>query len=164
MGCIILCISQVTWHVPNAEEIDFSLRIFKELTEPTLTLLDRLLEPGVTRDAKWRNDFCRHLSFVRCAFSGVPTLAKEVMPLGQSVVSAATSDILGEIPEMIGTAEAIESGFCLTDIDDPRHQYFTSIRRRFGQFLHRASVSLRQQGEENTVDAAHMLVRPVTFH
>ena len=63
-----------------------------------------------------------------------------------------------EIPEMIGHIESINSGFCLTDISDPRYQYITSLRRRFGIFLHTASVNLRQQGEENTVDAVDMLV------
>ena len=63
-----------------------------------------------------------------------------------------------EIPEMIASIEPITSGFCLTDPNDPRHQYITSLRHRFGEFLHKASVSLRSQGDENTVDAVHMLV------
>jgi proteasome activator subunit 4 len=63
-----------------------------------------------------------------------------------------------EIPEMIASVEPVNSGFCLTDPTDLRYQYITSLRHRFGEFLHKASVSLRQQGEENTVDAVHMLV------
>jgi proteasome activator subunit 4 len=59
---------------------------------------------------------------------------------------------------MIANIESIKSGFCLTDIADPRYQYTTSLKRRFGIFLHTASVNLRQQGEENTVDAVDMLV------
>ena len=38
---------QVTWHVPNSQEIQFALRIFKELVEPTLSSLESLLEPGM---------------------------------------------------------------------------------------------------------------------
>lgn len=64
-----------------------------------------------------------------------------------------------EIPEMLASLEALNAGFCLTDPSDPRHQYMSGLRWRFGDFLHRASASLRQQGEENTVDAVHMLVR-----
>lgn len=63
-----------------------------------------------------------------------------------------------EIPEMIACIEPLNSGFALSDPNDPRHQYMTSLKRRFGQFLHCASTSLQQQGEENTVDAVHMLV------
>jgi proteasome activator subunit 4 len=59
---------------------------------------------------------------------------------------------------MIASIEPLSSGFCLTDPNDLRYQYITSVRQRFGRFLHSASVSLRQQGEENTVDAVHMLV------
>lgn len=59
---------------------------------------------------------------------------------------------------MIATIEPLNSGFALSDPADPRHQYITGLRRKFGQFLHEASASLQQQGEENTVDAVHGLV------
>ena len=59
---------------------------------------------------------------------------------------------------MIASVEPINSGFVITDPEDPRYQYFLGIKHRFGRFLHSASVSLRQQGEENTVDAVQMLV------
>lgn len=64
-----------------------------------------------------------------------------------------------EAMEMIATIEPVNAAFALSDPADPRHQYITALRRRFGTFLHAASISLRQQGEENTVDAVHMLVR-----
>ena len=63
-----------------------------------------------------------------------------------------------EIPEMIACVEPLNAGFALSDPEDPRHQYITGLRRTFGEFLHKASVSLQQQGEENTVDAVHGLV------
>ena len=64
-----------------------------------------------------------------------------------------------EIPEMIACIEPLNSGFALRDPSDRRHQYITGLRRKFGEFLHKASISLQQQGEENTVDAVHGLVR-----
>ncbi|KAF8898398.1 hypothetical protein BD779DRAFT_1607219 [Infundibulicybe gibba] len=124
----------VSWHVPSFEEIEFTLRIFRELVEPSLVVLNQLLEPHITRNATWRNDFCRHLSLVRNAFSGIPTLAQEILTR-----------------EEIATA----------NMTNPRHQYITSLKRQFGNLLHKASVSLRQQGEENTLDAVHMLVRAI---
>ncbi|KII93397.1 hypothetical protein PLICRDRAFT_694576 [Plicaturopsis crispa FD-325 SS-3] len=150
---------KLTWHVPNVEEIDFTLQIFKELIEPTLATLDALLDNRIARDAVWRNDFCRHLSLVRDAFSGIPTLVKEIIPEHLRSASTETSDTLNELAEMIPSVDPLNSGFCLTDPEDARYQYITSLRRRFGDFLHRASVSLRQQGEENTVDAVRMLIR-----
>ncbi len=73
-----------------------------------LTLLE-----GVLRDEIWRNDFCRyvmlpicfmatifaqintrHLSFVRNAFSGIPTLAKEVISPEELQAALDSSDIL----------------------------------------------------------------------
>jgi hypothetical protein len=59
---------------------------------------------------------------------------------------------------MIASVDPISSGFVITDPEDPRYQYLLGVKHRFGRFLHSASVSLRQQGEENTVDAVQMLV------
>ena len=70
-----------------------------------------------------------------------------------------------EISEMIACVEPLNSGFALADPEDPRHRYITALRRKFGEFLHKASVSLQQQGEENTVDAVHGLVSvPIRLH
>jgi proteasome activator subunit 4 len=60
---------------------------------------------------------------------------------------------------MIASINSLASGFCLTDPQDARYKYITGLRHRFGEFLHAASLSLQQQGEENTVDAVQMLVR-----
>lgn len=59
---------------------------------------------------------------------------------------------------MIASIEPLSSGFALTDISDPRHQYMTELRRHFGELLYKASKSLRSQGEENILDAVQMLV------
>lgn len=67
----------MTWHVPNNEEIAFALELFDDIIGPTLTRLEQLLESNVAKDAVWRNDFCRYLSFVKEAFSGIGALAKE---------------------------------------------------------------------------------------
>lgn len=59
---------------------------------------------------------------------------------------------------MIAMIEPLNAGFALSDPTDPRHQYITKLRQRFGTFLCKASNELRRQGEENTVDAVQMLV------
>ncbi|KAJ7630634.1 hypothetical protein FB45DRAFT_1027837 [Roridomyces roridus] len=151
----------VSWHVPNSDEIDFSCQIFRELVEPALNLLIKLLEPGAVRNTVWSNDFCRHLSFVSNAFSGIPTLIRDVFKPDALRAATKTSDILNEIEEMIGVIEPMNSGFALTDPADPRYAYLSSLRRRFGEFLHDASKSLSQQGEENTVDAVEMLIEGI---
>jgi proteasome activator subunit 4 len=60
---------------------------------------------------------------------------------------------------MVAAIEPLASGFALSDPDDPRHQYMTAMKAQFGQVLLKASTSLRSQGEENILDAVHMLVR-----
>ncbi|KAF8649879.1 hypothetical protein AX16_005641 [Volvariella volvacea WC 439] len=152
---------KIAWHVPNDAEINFVLRIFEELIEPILNTLDGLLAPDVIRDALWRNEFCRHLSFVQNAFAGIPTLIKEHISPKQAYEAAQSSDILNEIPEMIASVPPISSGFCLTDPEDHRYQYINRLKHRFGTFLHKASVALRSQGEENTLDAVNMLITSI---
>ena len=84
---------QVVWHVPNADEIAFAFEIFDELVVPTFDKLEALLGDDVVRDAVWRNDFCRYLSFVRDAFSGIASLAKEEATEEERRVYYATSDL-----------------------------------------------------------------------
>ncbi|EDR15426.1 uncharacterized protein LACBIDRAFT_301740 [Laccaria bicolor S238N-H82] len=172
---------EISWHVPDPEEIGFALQIFKELVEPTLTALEDLLAPGnistcipllqvMLKECYRRCKGCllaerflprSYLTVVRNAFAGIPTLFKEVLSQEELRAAALTSDILDEIPEMIASIQPIHSGFSLTDPQDPRYVYITSLRQRFGTFLHKASETLRQQGEENTVDAVHILLRSV---
>ncbi|KAF9014988.1 hypothetical protein BDQ17DRAFT_1418116 [Cyathus striatus] len=149
---------EICWHIPNDEEIDFSLQIFRELVEPTLLKLETLLMADSVRDAVWRNEFCRHLTLVRNAFAGIPTLFQHKSSPEEVHAAALTSDILGEIPEMIATIEPLASGFSLRNSEDPRYQYISNLHQRFGNFLHDASVALRQQGDQNTVDAVQILV------
>lgn len=66
-----------------------------------------------------------------------------------------------EIPEMIAIIEPLMGGFALEDPEDHRYKYILAVKKRFGIFLHKASVSLLQQGEENTVDAVSMLIRSI---
>ena len=61
---------------------------------------------------------------------------------------------------MIASVEPLSAGFALADPKDPRHQYLTSLKQRFGALLCKASTSMRTQSEENVLDAVHMLVRP----
>lgn len=68
-----------------------------------------------------------------------------------------------EIPEMIAFIEPLNSGFAVPEPEDPRARYYTELRTRFGRFLHDASSSLRQQGEENTVDAVYLLVCVINY-
>ena len=63
---------------------------------------------------------------------------------------------------MIASIDPLKSGFALDDPSDPRHAYMTSIKKRFGELLHKASVMLRSQSEENILDAVLMLVSIMT--
>jgi proteasome activator subunit 4 len=40
---------QLNWHVPNDDEIDFVIQIFREIVEPTLETLENLFKDGMFR-------------------------------------------------------------------------------------------------------------------
>jgi proteasome activator subunit 4 len=42
-----LLVFQVSWHVPDNAEIDFALQVLKEITEPSLSILEGLLKIGM---------------------------------------------------------------------------------------------------------------------
>jgi proteasome activator subunit 4 len=83
----------VPWHVPNEEEIQFAIELFDEVVSPTLTKLEALLEDNVTRDAAWRNDYCRFLLFVQEAFSGIAAIAKEEATQEERDIYYASTDL-----------------------------------------------------------------------
>lgn len=165
------------WHVPNDKEIEYALELFDTLVASTLDSLEGLLKDGVVRDAVWRNDFCRYLSFVKEAFSGVASLAKEEATPEEREEYLRTTDLpyvnplcclnqasdeglhRESLPEMVASGAGVACGYPLNDDNDPRRQKLMKYRRRFANFLISASRVLRQQGEENTVDAILMLVR-----
>ncbi|CCA68831.1 hypothetical protein PIIN_02692 [Serendipita indica DSM 11827] len=148
----------ISWHVPNQDEIAFALEIFEDVVSPTLGRLEALLEGNATRDAAWRNDFCRFISFVQEAFSGIAGLMKQDATQEEKDVYYANTDLPQSIPEMVAWTLPIEVNYPLRDPKDPRHVKIMGYRRRFVEFLLRASRALRQQGEENTVDAIHTVI------
>ncbi|KAG8908485.1 hypothetical protein FRB99_005843 [Tulasnella sp. 403] len=150
---------KVQWHVPNNNEVGFALELLEKLVEPALSTLESLISVDSRRDAVWGNDFCRNLSLVRNAFSGIPSLRKEFISPEETAEGCKTSDVLNELPEFIASVAPIQSGFALQDPSDPRYQTVTALRLRFGKFLHNASLALLRQGDENTVDAVLMLIR-----
>lgn len=59
---------------------------------------------------------------------------------------------------MVAFGPDVEVSYPLSDPEDPRHKRLLGYRRRFVSFLIAASKLLREQGEENTVDAIHAVV------
>lgn len=64
---------------------------------------------------------------------------------------------------MIAHVEPLAANFALEDPEDPRYQYMIKLRSKYGTFLGKASKALREQGDEITVDAVHVLVRTPSF-
>lgn len=85
---------KIEWHVPTPEEIDYALRIFSEIIDPAMMTISRLLSerkcfafvlqsnltvlPANFQDIIWRNDYCRNLSIINYAFSGMAQFVQEL--------------------------------------------------------------------------------------
>jgi hypothetical protein len=37
---------QLSWHVPNDDEIGFAIQIFKDIVDPSISILESLIAPG----------------------------------------------------------------------------------------------------------------------
>ncbi|KAG8888929.1 hypothetical protein FRB98_006471 [Tulasnella sp. 332] len=153
---------QVQWHQPTPEELSFSLEILGDIIEPVLVELETSIGTGVKHDNIWSNNFCRSLCFVRDALSGIPTLWQEYINDEEALAAATSSDVFHELPEFIATVKSIESGFALNDKNDIRYRQVAKLRERISRFLHKASASLRNKGDENTVPAVLMLSEILT--
>ncbi|KAG8823710.1 hypothetical protein FRC18_010687 [Serendipita sp. 400] len=148
----------ISWHVPSQPELDFVMELFDDVVSPTLGKLEDLLADNVTRDLAWRSDFCRLLSYVQEAFSGIAGLMKEDATKEEKELYYANTDLPESLPEMVAWTAQIEVNYPLRDEKDLRRQKLLEHRRRFREFLLKSSQVLRQQGEENTVDAIHMVI------
>lgn len=57
---------KISWHVPNHAEIDLALQIFKDLVDPTLTLLNDLLADGSSLISFWATRVLTMRLITRC--------------------------------------------------------------------------------------------------
>ncbi|PVF98837.1 hypothetical protein CPB86DRAFT_757643 [Serendipita vermifera] len=148
----------IQWHVPNKEEIAFAIELMDDIVALAMERIEKLLEDNVTRDAVWRNDFCRNFAFLQEAFSSIGALAKAEVTQEETDAYYAATDLPKSIPEMIAKWGSIETGYPLRDEKEPRYTKIMQHRRRFADILLRSSRTLRHQGEENTVDAIQAVV------
>jgi proteasome activator subunit 4 len=154
---------KVEWHVPSEVEIDFALELLREMVDPALDVVEKLLaEPALASggkpSAEYINDFCRYLNIVRSAVASIPGLIWLPPPAepGQKA-----SDFGDEVPEFIDQLPHCVAGICLTDPADPRHQYVLGLRERTGRVLHAAVGSLKDNGAEDSIDAVKMIISSI---
>lgn len=157
-----------------------SKRILEEVIHPALNFLESLLNtPTKSRDAIWRNDFCRSavllrtfhekkflililrtLYVVRSSWSGLSSII--LLPSEEPTdphLNPAT-----EVAALTASSVRMIAGFCITNPKDPRFSVVVKHRNQFGQFLHRAAVSLGADSSEfgdDHIDAVLSLIRSI---
>lgn len=65
------------------------------------------------------------------------------------------------MPEFIAAYDNVQSGMCLTDPSDPRHQLVAQLRERTGQTLHNAVQLLKSNGREDSIDCVKMTISSI---
>lgn len=78
--------------------------------------------------------------------------------LAPSLTLCYTSD---EVPEFISTYHTVNSGICLTDPDDPRHQFVDQLRTRAGTLFHEAVHTLKSNAQEDSIDCVKMVISSI---
>ncbi|TFK89763.1 ARM repeat-containing protein [Polyporus arcularius HHB13444] len=151
----------VTWHVPNHDEVEFVLEILDKIAAPALDKVEALLETVGKWDNVARNDFCRYLHAARSVWGGLPTF----LLLGDKEVINPCLNEDVEVPELLVTPLDVKAGFVLTDPNDPQYKRAIAHRSRFGQIVHRAADVLRRESEgEDHIDAVIAVSRAIDVY
>ncbi|KAH9937428.1 ARM repeat-containing protein [Fomitopsis serialis] len=142
--------AEIEWHVPSSDEIAFALEIVDKISSLALSKVEALAKVADNWDEVARNDFCRYLCALRSMWSGLSTLIQE----GPKDVVKPCLNAECELPELLVTSLDVKCGFALTDMKDPQYQKALSLRTRYGEVIHGASVALRQlKGGDDHLDA-----------
>ncbi|EJF66455.1 ARM repeat-containing protein [Dichomitus squalens LYAD-421 SS1] len=153
--------AEVTWHVPNHDEIEFVLEILDRIAAPALDKVEALLETAGKWDSVARNDFCRYLHAARSVWGGLPTF----LFLGPKEVQNPCLNYEVEVPELLVTPLDVKAGFVLTDPSSPQYQRAIAHRARFGAVVHRAASLLTHQNEgEDHIDAVIAVSRAIDVY
>ncbi|KAK4048054.1 Proteasome activator BLM10 [Microbotryomycetes sp. JL221] len=153
----------INWHVPSEAEIDWVIEMLKDIVDPAVDVVERLLsEDGIQDKSEvWTNDFCRHLNVLRSALSGIPGLVWLGEPTERGTVASDAGD---EDPGFISVYHNVKAGIKLTDPNDPRFQYVASLRQRTGTLLHEAVQTLKRHGREDSIDSVKMIISTIRVY
>jgi proteasome activator subunit 4 len=101
-----------------------------------------------------------HLHAVRAAWSGLPTVYKDVRNEAVKPLIRDT-DVFPDCPVYLD----LNAGFALTDPSDPRYMAIVAHREQFGHILHTAALLLRDKdGGEDHIDAVLSVIRAMDVH
>lgn len=156
--------TQLSWHIPSDAEIDFAIKVIKELIEPTLKELGDMQKVKVEqRDKIWTNDFCRKLELVTNVWRSQVNLVKdEDRVWGNSLADGEKlSDSGDEVYEFLQPPLRFKSGFILTDPESQSYQYILGFRKRVGWVLYLCGTSDSAGEAEDKQDCVKMLLRSI---
>ncbi|KAG0349377.1 hypothetical protein BG004_007004 [Podila humilis] len=137
---------KLNWHVPSQEEIDFAIELIDLFHVTTMASL-RVLMKSTTLDGKELSiELCKYITIIKAFILGMVVLVEDD---GDFPVTNAS---LGEDAVSIEPMRRIETGYCLTDLSDPRRQKIRKIRSDTGDLLHELMVfftTMREDDVEN---------------
>lgn len=165
----------IRWHVPQREELEFGVRLFKLQAEDALEQLSSLISdnPHIKRDGSgkdWSDELSRKLVLIRLVLAGTATLFDNKGASGHKdqAVTQQDGDVdvamtngdgqdqnLEEQDELDASDESTTKrsftyphGYRLTE-DDPLYITIHEVRHRIGELLHRIHRFLVEKQEDD---------------
>lgn len=158
----------IKWHVPNAAEIEFAIKIFESQGGRSIEALKALTgdNPPVKRDGtgkEWSDEVSRNLVLLRLVISGIscffrsddetitPTTAQDIEMSEASAPKDESSEELAE-PEddKIRKTFHYPTGYPL-DPSSPQYEAVHELRRQAGEALHRVHLFLVDNQEDDVL-------------
>ncbi|KAL8633325.1 hypothetical protein Q9189_000860 [Teloschistes chrysophthalmus] len=174
---------EIAWHVPNREEIEFAVELFRSQGQNAVQQLTALTNgtSPIKREGtgkEWSDEMSRNLVLIRLLLSGVSVLFESEAVSSESA-SSSNEDMEvdmslanGHVPEeqdaeasTVSIEEADENeikptykypaGRVLTDAD-PLHKEIHQLREQAGQVLHSVHEFLTEKQEDDVACFGHL--------
>lgn len=134
----------VNWHVPSQDEINFAIELIDTFHVPAMERLRELMTSTMLEGKQLAIEICKSLMMVKAVIASMVTLVEDD---GDSPVSKSSDDAATVQP-----LKRIESGYCLTDLSDPRTNKIRKIRAETGKLLHELMTFFQTKREDDVVN------------
>ncbi|KAF9155612.1 hypothetical protein BG015_009167 [Linnemannia schmuckeri] len=134
----------INWHVPSQDEINFAIELIDTFHVPAMERLRDLMTSTMLEGKQLAIDICKSLTMVKAVIASMVTLVEDD---GDSPASKTSDDAASVQP-----LKRIESGYCLTDLSDPRTNKVRKIRAETGKLLHELMTFFQTKREDDVVN------------
>lgn len=159
--------------MPTPPEIDFGLRILREIVTPAIDKLEHLISanPTAAERKEWAAMLCSSLVIIRQSLPPFASLIPPTLPSKPGVVATDVGCVRGRIhpadalsdeaTQLLADAQVCKGGHVFTDPTDPRYQEIQAYRERVARLLHQAVLRLSDQGNDDAIDCVKSVISTI---